>query len=672
MEPISLYRMFRISPALLLGLGLLWPSISCAYDKNTYAEQRKDFIAAEKALQSRQIGRYRRIASQLTDYPLYPYLKYTELRKRLGQTEPEEIKAYLEQNRRSPLANKLRHAWLKQLARNKHWQQLADNFYLVNDSNLKCNYARALFETGNHRAIEVSTELWRTGKSLPNSCNYSFNALRDAGILNDDMVWERIRLAMTAGRPRLAKYLARTMLKPAALKWVNLWAKVRRKPDLLTKVHELGEYEPLPAVRWMIVDGIRSMARKDEIKAAKTWLTLIDEYEFTVAERHRAERRLVYKLMQRNDDVSDKLLKELGPGTRNINLLDYYVLSALRDKDWRSALDWLGQMPTDEQHTARWQYWRARALESLGHMEEARGLYMINANDRSYYSFLAADRAGLTYKFDHRPLSYTGKDFASLNEEPALLRAGELFFLKRVVAARREWNFAITQMDNIQRLKAARLAHEMGWHDRAIQTLAEAKYWDDLELRFPLAHQQLVLKHATKTQINPAWAFAIIRQESAFTADARSHAGALGLMQLMPRTARQVARNLRLRRPRQHDILNIKTNVRLGVQYLKKVNDKFDGNAVLATAAYNAGHNRVNQWIPEQGVLPADVWVELVPFKETRDYLQRVMTYMIIYENRLGQDSIPLLKRMMPILGKNPLTVLSKKELPPVKPDTGV
>lgn len=357
------------------------------------------------------------------------------------------------------------------------------------------------------------------------------------------------------------------------------------------------------------------------------------------------------------------MLKELKPSTsNNNNLQQYYILSALKDEDWKSALDWLGQLSSEEQHTPRSQYWRARSLEGLGHLEEARGLYLLTANDRSYYSFLAADRAGLTYEFANKPLQYTGQDFASLHDEPAILRAGELFFLKRIVQARREWNFAVKQMGQIQLLKAARLAHELGWHDRAILTLAQAEYWDDLELRFPLAHQNLVLKHAKRSQINPAWAFAIIRQESAFTADARSHAGALGLMQLMPRTARQVARSLRLKRPRQHDILNIKTNVRLGVRYLKKVNDKFDGHAVLATAAYNAGGHRVKQWLPENGVIPADVWVELVPFKETRGYLQRVMTYMVIYEKRLGLDSIPLINRMVPILGKNPLTVLSKKD----------
>ena len=225
--------------------------------------------------------------------------------------------------------------------------------------------------------------------------------------------------------------------------------------------------------------------------------------------------------------------------------------------------------------------------------------------------------------------------------------------------ARREWNFALQQLDKPQMLKAAQLAYDWNWHDRAIITLAQASYWDDLEKRFPLAHRDLVINYARQQQINPAWAFAIIRQESAFTNDARSHAGALGLMQLLPRTARQIAHSLRLRF-RRNDLLDAETNVRLGINYLKKVKDIFKGNKVLATAAYNAGDSRVRTWLPKGGFLPADVWVEIVPLNETRDYLQRVMTYTVIYEERLGLTPVPLLERMLPIPGE-PTVVSANK-----------
>ena len=248
----------------------------------------------------------------------------------------------------------------------------------------------------------------------------------------------------------------------------------------------------------------------------------------------------------------------------------------------------------------------------------------------------------------HRPLDFEQEELSSLNNIPAFVRARELFVLERTTDARREWQWAVKDMSKAELLKAASLANQWGWYDRAIMTVALARYWDDLELRFPLAHQKLVVSQAKRRNINPAWAFAVIRQESAFSPDARSHAGAMGLMQLMPRTARQVARNLKIRMRSKSDLLNVKTNIRLGVGYLKKVYDRFDGHKVLATAAYNAGGHRVKQWLPEESQ-DADLWIETVPFSETQDYLKRVLTYTAIYEQRLGMMTVPISQRMTPI-----------------------
>ena len=208
-------------------------------------------------------------------------------------------------------------------------------------------------------------------------------------------------------------------------------------------------------------------------------------------------------------------------------------------------------------------------------------------------------------------------------------------------------------------LMAAQLAHDWSWHDRAIMTLMQADYWDDLEKRFPLAHRDLVQTNAKLHGVEAAWTFAIIRQESAFTEDAKSHAGAMGLMQLMPATAKQVAHNLQVRFHR-NDLLDASTNVMLGVSFLRRMLDQFKGNKVLATAAYNAGGHRVTKWLPKEGSIPADLWVELVPFNETRDYCKRVLTYTVIYEQRLGQRPVPLIERMVPIPAD-----LSTVSLPP-------
>jgi len=660
MKRVYLHRKYSLCATLLLGVSLLAQNTAAAYDKQTFAQQRKDFIAAEQAMKRGQTTRYRRIAARLEDYPLYPYLKYQRMRKQINQIDNAEIQNFLVENNGSPVAIRLRHAWLRKLVRRQQWQTLTQNYYLVKDTRLHCQYTRALFETHDDRAVDVAKELWLTGKSLPASCDYSFNRLREADILNDDLIWQRIQLTLYAGRSRLARYLGKEL--PARdRKLLQLWINIRRRPDLLEKAYDLDiDYRPA-VVRWIIVDGVRSLARRDVLEASRIWIDIRDDYRFKPEDHQRIERRLIYRLSQSEDETAQHLLKELTPAIPNTRMHTYYTLSAMQDRDWKSALNWMGRLGAIEQQTPRWRYWRARALEALGHLEEARGLYLLIANDRSYYSFLASDRSGLSYQFVSRPVQYSDEEMLSLKKIPALLRATELFFMKRIVEGRREWNFAIRTMNKEQLLKASKLAHQLGWYDRAIVTMAQAGYWDDLELRFPLAHQGLILKHAKRQSINPAWAFAIIRQESAFTPDARSHAGAMGLMQLMPRTARQVARSLRIRKPRRNDLINIKTNVRLGVRYLKKVQDKFNGNPVLATAAYNAGGYRVKQWLPEAGSVPADLWVEQVPFNETQDYLKRVMVYTIIYEKRLGLESTPLLKRMVPIVGKQPI-VLSQQD----------
>ncbi len=660
MKKIDLDRKYSFFASLLLGLSLLTQNMAMAYDKQTFAQQRKDFIAAEKALKLGQTTRYKKIAAKLENYPLYPYLKYKEIRKQINHVDNDKIQNFLVENNNSPIAAQLRHAWLRKLARRQQWQTLTENYYLVKDTRLHCHYARALFETNDERAVNVAKELWLTGKSLPSSCDYSFNRLHEAGILNNDMIWQRIQLTIYAGQSRLARYLAKKL--PARdRKLLNMWLKIRRQPQLLEKAYDLDpNYRP-QVFRWIIVDGIRSLARRNTLEATRIWIDIRDDYPFPAEDHQRVERRLIYRLSHNKDEQAQYLLKELTPEIPNARMHTYYTLSALQDQDWKSALIWMSKLDPIEQQIPRWRYWRARALEAMGHLEEARGLYLLIANDRNYYSFLASDRSGLSYQMENRPVQYNSENLAGLKKVPPLLRAVELFFMKRIVEGRREWNFALRQMDKEQLLKASKLAHQLGWYDRAIVTMAQARYWDDLELRFPLAHQDLVLKHAKRQNINPAWAFAIIRQESAFTPDARSHAGAMGLMQLMPGTARQVARGLKIRKPRRHDLINIKTNVRLGVRYLKKVRDRFNGNPVLATAAYNAGGSRVKRWLPKAGSVPADLWVEQVPFSETQDYLKRVLVYTIIYEQRLGLESETLLKRMVPILGKQPL-VLSQHE----------
>ena len=621
--------------------------------------QRQMFQDAEHALKVGNLTTYRRLEKQLQDYPLHSYLKYEEIKRSIGQSNYKEVHRFLQENPGTPLATRLHYLWLKSLAQKRQWRTLIDNFYYTTDVGLQCDFARALIEEKEEqRAYSVLEGLWMTSHTLPARCDYPIDKWFAAGGLTQDLVWERIRLAMQSRRTNLALFLSKYVDADDRF-WVRMWAKVRRDPDFVMQVYDRFKDQDSQQLRWVIGDGLRRMSRTDAPSAAQLWHEWRDQFKFSATEKDRIERRLTLALVKSDPASSKNWMNELELDADDHRINELYTLNAFQDQDWETALDWMDQLGEEEKQSDRWRYWRGRSLEALGRLEEARSVYLLNADSRSYYGFLSADRAGMNYQFDHRPVIFTDKDLSTVEKVPAIERARELFAMNRVVEARREWNFALQQLDKPQMLMAAQLAHDWNWHDRAIVTLAQADYWDDLEKRFPLAHRELVINQAHQQNVNPAWAFAIIRQESAFTNDARSHAGALGLMQLLPRTARQVARSLRLSF-RRNDLLDAETNVRLGINYLKKVEDIFKGNKVLATAAYNAGDSRVRQWLPKDGILPADVWVEIVPFNETRDYLQRVMTYTVIYEQRLGQQPVPLLERMLPIPGE-PTVVSSSK-----------
>lgn len=652
-------------------LGILGALIMCgqtaiaaeqAAAADTLSELRKQFVLAERALEKGQLARFKQLQQRLGNYPLYPYLEYAALKHRLPHSDPETVIAFIQRHQETPLAARLRYRWLKSLARHKRWTLLARHYQSSSDTRLRCAYSRALYETGQTDRAHLLTEsLWLSGHSLPRSCDASFANWQQAGELTSGLLWKRIHLAMRAGQTRLVRYLAKKLEKADQF-WVPLWFKVRRNPEFISQVEERFSEQRPQMIRWMIADALPRLARKQPQQALALWQAYRANYPFTPQEKVRIERSLLRQLAEEEIPASARILfKPSDYRHLRKQLQSDQVFNAVAEQDWLDALAQLERLPENLQHQPRWIYWRGRILEAMGRLEEARSTYLLNTDSRDYYSFLSADRAGNTYAFSHRPLNFAEQELDSLNRIPAFVRARELFILNRAADARREWQWATRKMNKAELLKAATLANQWGWYDRAIMTLALARYWDDLELRFPLAHQKLVVAQSKRRNINPAWSFAVIRQESAFTADARSRAGALGLMQLMPRTAKQVARNLRIRVRGQHDLLDVKTNIQLGIGYLKKVYDRFNGHNVLATAAYNAGHNRVRQWLPEE-TQAADLWIETVPFTETRDYMKRVLTYTAIYEQRLGMNTVPLSQRMTPVSVPEKLSQHSDKQ----------
>jgi len=271
------------------------------------------------------------------------------------------------------------------------------------------------------------------------------------------------------------------------------------------------------------------------------------------------------------------------------------------------------------------------------------------AQQRSYYGFMAADRLSLPYAIASHPHNTSAGTLFEIGQQAAVQRAHEFVRLGRMIEARREWRSAMQQMDNEQRVDAAKLAQYWGWAPQSILTMASTDQRGDLGLRFPLLYQQQILNHSEREDINPAWIYGVIRQESAFVQDARSATGAMGLMQLMPSTAKYISRSMPKKYRGRSKLTQADTNLALGTRYLQKMLKRFSGQTVLATAAYNAGARRIMRWLPAEATQDADRWIESIPYRETREYVTSVLAFTVIYADRLGLEDKRLSQHMVDI-----------------------
>jgi len=664
MTSVYMLRLITIITVIATAL-LIHPVI--ANDSTDYADLRADFLAAQQALKSGRIDNFHQLMDTLQGYPLYPYLLLEDIQRRFSKIPATEVADFLTSYADTPLEKQLRYAWLESLAQHNRWEQYPEFYQPTNNTALQCLYKWALLQTGKAiQAYENIEHLWLVGHSQPRECDRIFNAWYRDGGMTQDLVWSRIQLAIERKKLILVRYLARFQT-PENQQWTELWLKVHTKPSLILTREKFSSEHPLRNT--VLIHGVKRLAQIDPQHAIKAWNTrLSHQYPFSISERASLERYLAIALAVRGKPEALSWLAVIEPEPEDYQLHEWRVRSALTQENWDAVLAWINQLEEEQQQSPRWQYWQARALEKTGQEELAEEIYFSLAQERSYYGFLSADRVEAPYHLKTNPLAYNRGDLSTIETLPGILRARELYLLDRIIDARREWYYATYDMSEHQLRQAAKVAQQWGWYDRAILTMARTQYSDDLELRFPLAHREQVLAQAELYNIDPALAFAIIRQESAFTADARSHAGALGLMQVMPGTAQQLAKSLDIQINHSFDILDITKNLQFGMKYLRKTLNRYDNHPVLATAAYNAGLYRVNKWLPEKGVIPSDLWTETFPVSETRHYIQNIMAYTAIYEQRMDRKPTPLTERMPPIGVSGATLSINDDQQPPKQP----
>ena len=625
-------------PFLILLLCLVAPLIHANADAESpdRAAQRLLFLQAEKAIENGDPA-YAALRQQLSDYPLLPYLDFQQALTTLKQQTPEQFRQQLESLSDTPLSSRLLTRWLDLLADEGLWYSYLNFSQPGGSVSRQCDRLHALIATGKQaEAFPEVPEIWLSGRSQPDACDPVFEAWIDTGHLSEQLVWQRAALAMKNGRTRLANYLKRFLSQDEA-RWIDVWVSLYQQP---ASVGQIALDETHPLFDEMLTQAVRRLSWRDADAAYDAWKRLNRQMSFSDWQHLQVARSLMGQLSRQNSRLTNQQVTALLPKQYlhlDATLAEKQLQYALQNSDWQLVLMTLEGLPQKAQAEQRWRYWQARALLSLGQRDAGNAILKDLSGDRSYYGFLAAQRLGGTPSLLHEKLDADPALISQLQQHPALQRAYELHRLGRSLPARREWNLAMRQRSADELRAAARLAEQWNWPSQAIVTLTKLRQWNDLELRFPLAHRQAITTLAETTGLDKAWVYAILRQESAFMEDAKSRVGARGLMQLMPKTAESVAKDLQLPKHHPDDLFQPELNIRLGTGYLNKVFQRLNQNPVLATAAYNAGPTRVESWLPKQSQ-PADIWIETVPFRETREYLKRVLAYTIIYNYRLGED----------------------------------
>lgn len=609
------------------------------------AALRSAFIEAERS-PPRSAGEWKRLRNRLGDYPLFPYIELARLRGDFPHVSRSALESFLRRHDGEAVSLRLRERWLHRLAKRGEWRKFMEWYPENASTGLRCRYARALLETGDEAAaFTMAQVLWMSGKSQPKACDPVFKVWLASPRFSSSLAWDRIGLAMERGNTRLTRYLER-FLDPKDRKLAGAWRSVHQHPERVASTVLEGEPSRVEAI---LVHGIGRLARRDPDTAVEALARVEARTGLGAATRAEAARHIGLSFAFRHDPHAVDWLRRVEPSHADPYLLRWRAAAAALHSRWDEALDGIAAMSEEERGRERWRYWRARALEATGEREEAHAELESLARTRDYYGFLAADRLGTGYRFNHRPMEVAPEAVERVAAIPAMQRALELLALKRRTDARREWR-ELTRGLGEEELKAASwLAQCRDWHGRAILTAARTPERDDLELRFPIGFRDAVESASHRHSLTPATIYAFIRKESAFMPDARSGKGALGLMQILPRTGRMLMRERGQRLRRSSQLLAPDLNVALGTQYIRSLLSKSDDSLVLAAASYNAGPRRMKSWLPEDGELEAALWIENIPFTETRRYVRRLLAYIAVYEHRLGQSPTRLSERMPPV-----------------------
>ncbi|HVY82306.1 MAG TPA: transglycosylase SLT domain-containing protein, partial [Steroidobacteraceae bacterium] len=617
--------------AATLALALT-PNIRAAGAADAYASVREEFQQAYARASKDDTGADD--SERLKSYPLYPYLQAERLGKALaadaspGDDVDKRAAAFVAANERIPVVRRVRRAWLESFARRERWAAFLDLYKRVSpDAALRCQSFVARIALNRTRGlVRDIADQWLTPHSLQ-ECKVPFDWMKTQGVLTQTLIEQRARLALQSGDVQFARQMLALLSSDRAAplaQWAALLEDPKKNIDALIASPDTSvDAEALLA-------GWSRLARVDSAAAKERYTPLVESRRLGVESASPFARTLALRLALERDSAALDYFPGVAEPDRDEQALEWWARAALWAGDWKQAAQIIGRLPQSRRESARWRYWAARAAEKLHDADEARRLYESVLADDNYYSAMAAGRLMRDIVPHAEALPSMPELQAALELRPAVARARELFLCGMRQDAAAEWQLAYQSLSEAERRQSIHLAASWGWYDQAVATATAQGVFNDYDLLYPTPFDEEVVKAAQMASMSPQLVYGVIRQESLYRPDAVSSAGARGLMQLRLETARRTAREFKLPKPSADDLFQPAVNATLGAAHLRSLLDRFGNQLPVALAAYNAGPNAAARWLPTQPI-DADVWIENIPYAETREYVQRILWHRLMF-----------------------------------------
>lgn len=618
------------------------------------ASQDSDFLAANEAYRAGNAAKLDRYAQRLKKSLLEVYVSYYQLHMGIQVTDAEAVKNFLSRPEDTPMIDLLRAEWLKLLGKKQQWAEFDAEYprLIKEDADLVCYALQSRRRSDESAAMTEVRKLWFTGKGLPDSCGVLFDDALAAGIISDHDLNQRLRLALEEGNVSLAQNLIQRLkgnhatlsaaLKSAAADADRYLTKIAPETIMSAKLiqNNLDEKQ-----RIITLFALQRLAKQSPELAAARWAKIGNH--FSEEEQHYFYGWLAYEAARNLDKRALQWYQAAADSPLNEQQSAWRVRAALRVQDWPEVLTGIYEMSPQQQQDAAWRYWRARALQALGRAIAAREIFASLSVEYGFYGQLATEElsastligeAAPTYKPDKQAI-------AAIAALPGIQRTLALYRMGLRTEALEEWRWALRNLNDRELLAAAEIARRNEMYDRAIGAADKTISTHDFSMRYLAPYRDVLQAHIREQSLDEAWVYGVMRQESRFVTSAKSTVGASGLMQIMPATARWVAEKLGLKSYRNSLIHQLDTNLRLGTYYMKSVLSQSDNSPVLASASYNAGPTRARQWRSDQP-LEGAIYIETIPYAETRDYVKKVMSNTVYYADQFGDPPRSLKQRL--------------------------